>query len=85
MEYFQGQRTAVPEHLPHDLAIGGQHQLPVLGWCQQLHQVHQIGAVELRGLGRQSAGEVGVANDGHAVVGRDDLTGAGTRDVAALR
>ena len=46
---------------------------PSLPGRQQLHQVDQVGAVELRGLRGQPAGQVGVADDRDAVGGDDRL------------
>src|SRR3712207_7560834 len=44
----------------------------------------QVGAVQLRGLGGQPAGQVGVADDRDAVGCDHDLVGHRARDVAAL-
>ena len=52
--------------------------------ASQLHQVDQVGAVQLRGLRGQAAGQVGVADDRHAVVGDDGLARDRALDVAAV-
>src|SRR5690606_11182040 len=51
---------------------------------QQLEQVDDVGAVELRGLRGQATGEVGVAEDRDAVLGDDPLVGHGAGGVAAV-
>ena len=48
---------------------------PSLLGRHQLEQVHEVGAEQLRGLGRQPPGQVGVAEDDDAVVGDHVLVG----------
>ena len=66
----------------HDV-VHVEHQLPVLARGQQLEQVDQVRAVQLGGVRRHPAGQVGVADDRHPVVGDDLLARHGQLAVAA--
>ena len=59
-------------------------ELAVLAGGDQLEQVDQVGAEQLRGLGGQPARQVGVAQDRHPVVGDDLGVGDRAGDVAAV-
>ena len=48
------------------------------------HQVTDIGRIKRRGLRCHPAGEIGVADDGHAILGHDFLVHLGQLAVAAL-
>ena len=55
----------------HDV-VHVEQQPAILAGRQQLEQVHDVGAVQLRGVRGHPAGQIGVADDRHPVV-RDDL------------
>ena len=67
-----------------DLVIQVQHALAVLLRGDQLEQVDDVLAEQLGGLARQAARQVGVADDGHAVVGDEDLARLRQRTVTAV-
>ncbi len=71
-------------HRPLDDVVEVQGELPVLLRREQLEQVDQVGAVELRGSRGQAPRQIGVADDRHAVVGDDGLILDGALDVAAI-
>ena len=52
--------------------------------AQQLQQVYQVGAVELRRLRRQTTRQVGIADNFHAVGGGHDFARHGVFTVAAV-
>ncbi len=56
-------------HAAHYHVIEIDNDIAVFLFAQQLQQVHQVGAVELGGLGRQTARKIGVTDDFHAVGG----------------
>ena len=59
--------------------------MPVLVRREQLEQVDEVGGEQLRRLRRQPPGQVGVADDPHAVVADDHLVGDRELAVAAVR
>ncbi len=77
-----GHLAAVTDRrLAHDLVV--EVDRPLLGPAHVGEQVDQVVGEELAGVGRQPAGHVGVAEDGHAV-GVDRLAGHRALAVAAL-
>ena len=71
-------------HAAHYHVIEIDNDIAVFLFAQQLQQVHQVGAVELGGLGRQTARKIGVTDDFHAVGGGHHFARYGVLTVAAV-
>ena len=67
----------------NDLVVLVEDEHTVLAWGCELEEVHDVLAEELRSLPWQTPRQVGVADDGHAIVGDNDLARLGKRAVAA--
>ena len=71
-------------HTAHHHVIEIDDDIAVFLFAQQLQQVHQVGAVELGGLGRQTAWQVGITDNFHAVGGGHHFARHGVLAVAAV-
>ena len=71
------------EHAADDHVILVPNGLAVLIGRDQLQQVHDVLAEELRSLSGQTRRQIGVADDDDAVFGSDDLARLRKRTVAA--
>ena len=71
-------------HAAHHHVIEIDNNVAIFLFAQQLQQVNQVGTVELGRLGRQTARQIGVTNNFHAVGGGDHFAGHGVLTVTAI-
>ena len=69
----------------NDLVILVEDEHTVLVRRRELEEIHDILTIQLRSLPWQTPRQVGVADDGHTIIGDDDFTWFGQRAVAAQR